>query len=108
MVSVLEKVAGKRAGNYSTNPRIDVEVIENPARYCQCGGVVVPDGVASNGIQNWKHVEEPAKPHLLDRAGMCSFCGASEPGEVAYKQYSWYDAVECSRCGGVEGYAIGD
>lgn len=38
----------------------------------------------------------------------CQYCGTTDAEYVTSHQYSWYDAVVCTRCGGVTGWPIGD
>jgi hypothetical protein len=44
---------------------------------------------------------------LPSTPGSCRFCGADK-SHLTYRQESWSDQTECSRCGGSSGYAIGD
>jgi hypothetical protein len=106
--SVLEKVAGKRAGNYCTNPSKDVEVLERPHHCKGCGGELRYDRELSY-FGAWVHVAEVADCRYASPKEFCSFCGAEGAEEgVRFRQHAWYDATECERCGGVHGFALGD
>lgn len=108
MPSVLSVFAGKRAGNYCTNPTKDVEVVYEPHHCAGCGEEVFYNRSAGS-VGNWEHtVEQPEPRHYCMPRPHCQFCGTDERGSVEYKAYAWYDATECSRCGGVTGYALGD
>lgn len=111
---VFDKVAGKRAGNYSSNPNVNVEVLERPRHCAGCAklGQVAelvwdPKGGLYGGA--WVHAEGGPKCLYAQPEDYCRFCGAEGAAEgVRFRQHAWYDAVECARCGGVDGFALGD
>lgn len=111
MTTTLEKYQGHRALNYSTNPTIDVEVLDpNRARRCRtCDNPVEWDPDAGSWGR-WVHVEAVTTDtkHWIDPHMRCRYCGVDGPDQVKFRQHAWYDATECSRCGGVDGRAIGD
>jgi len=103
--TTLAKFRGQRASNYSTMPTIDVPILPD-IRLCQgCGKEVkqVPDG----SWFRWVHADAPDGPsdHWVSNATRCRYCHSQD---AQYRQHAWYDAVECERCGGVDGFAIGD
>lgn len=125
----LETFVGKQAANYSTLPTIDVEIIPEDERdfHCAiCGGDLRAD--PRRGLPRWLHVDEPeceghesldgahmgetvfcdgtcVRHHITPRA-TCAYCGADEA--TTFRQHAWHDAIECGRCGGITGWAIGD
>lgn len=128
-LTTFEKFAGQRAGNYSSNPTVDVEILDGPTMCgaresdgSRCLRPIVRDHEAQpTYMAYWKHadVEGPGPAlnhHLRDGAAYsligpttrCSYCGTQDPTEVTFHQRSWSDETECTRCGGVTGYAIGD
>lgn len=119
MTTTFERWNGTQRGNYCTLPTIDVEIID-PEPYCAYQGYganrsATPCGRAIHDTKEgpsympatWKHVDGN-EDHRADRPSQCRYCGTNEFGVVVSKQYAWYDATECSRCGGVVGYALGD
>lgn len=108
MTTTFEKFKGTQRGNYCDLPSIDVEIIENPVRTCKtCGEVVVFN--PSGGPYQWGEWEHATKKdHTASIHSTCFYCGCNDPELVKYRQHAWHDAVECERCGGSHGYAIGD
>lgn len=111
MVTTFEKFAGKQATNYSTNPTIDVEILtppeERPCSTCGLNVVYDPKSYSMSHVDaDGNHVDYAVTRHLPSRESECSFCGAL--GTVTVSQHAWHDAVTCSRCGGIQGWAIGD
>lgn len=103
----LAKYAGKRAGNYCTLPKIDVEVLP-VVRHCEECGVEVVYEMGQSYMGKWVHVTEVAEEHYVRPRLMCRYCNCEEPGVVEFKMMSWSDETHCQRCGGVDGRAIGD
>lgn len=110
MTTTLTAFAGKQARNYSSNPRIDVDIIPVDERkpHCSTCGVEVIrlNPTDLYGIPQYAHTEQVETPHHISIRACCAYCGSDE--SVKAIQHAWYDAIECSRCGGVTGYAIGD
>lgn len=101
MATTLATYKGVERRNYCTFPSIDVEIL--PAtRHCLCGAEVVFDQAARWFV----HTDGGVADHRVDARLQCSYCHAEEG--VVYCQHAWFDAVECSRCGGVTGFAVGD
>lgn len=120
MPTTFERWNGTQRGNYCTLPTIDVEIIENPEAYCAYQGYgenrkETPCGRAIHDTKegpsysptSWKHVDGN-DDHRAATPSRCHYCGTNEFGVVVFKQQSWSDESECSRCGGVLGFAIGD
>ena len=105
MTTTLTQFAGQARPNYCTMPSIDVEILPD-VRHCTCGAEVVFDPKAGH-FGGWAH-KDPATPAhgLVTAATRCYYCRSET--DAVYRQHAWFDAVECSRCGGVQGYAIGD
>jgi hypothetical protein len=103
--TTLTKFAGQRAGNYSTLPTIDVEILPDVqvCKACAAPIVHVPDPKSVFG-HRWEHAQ-PGAEHWVSAATRCRYCHSHD---AVYRQHAWYDAVECPRCGGVAGCAIGD
>lgn len=99
-----------KRGNYCTLPTIDVEIIPSSDRtpHCAtCGG----DLVDTNAGDVWAwpeytHAVEPDVKHYISRRATCQYCGSDE--HTTSHQRSWSDELDCSRCGGTTGFAIGD
>jgi hypothetical protein len=104
--TTLVKFAGQRAGNYSTMPTIDVPILPDVHVCKTCTEPIVrkPDPRDVFGGR-WEHVRADAPEHWVTTATRCRYCHSQD---AQYRQHAWYDAVECERCGGVAGYAIGD
>lgn len=115
--------------NYCSRPTKDVEIIESQP-ICDGADFIPPVGESSPGNRGsygpkchkpierkpdakswdfnpWQHVDGSDSHHVRN-AITCRFCGNNEPGTVHYKQESWSDQTTCDRCGGSNGYAIGD
>jgi hypothetical protein len=111
-MKTLEKFAGAKRHNYCTLPSIDVEILPD-VHYCRhCGELLeyVPHPKGPGwGSGNWQHVSSSAEDHsraaCVTPRTRCRYCHSQE---AVYRQHAWHDAVECDRCGAVEGYAIGD
>ena len=100
------KYAGKRAGNYSTLPTKDVEILPK-VHHCEgCGAEGEYVQVEGQYIARFTH-PEPCDSYMRPRA-MCVYCHCDEPGAVKFMLMSWSDETHCERCGGVDGRAIGD
>jgi len=109
MTTTFEKFKGMQAGNYCTNPRIDVEIIDDPTRCNEptCGRTIIKTG--DSYWPKWVHEDTgDSDGHYVCPRASCRYCGTNDPQYVGVHQYAWYDATECSRCGGVTGYALGD
>lgn len=104
MTTTFEKFSTAKRKIYSTLPTIDVTILPD-VRHCRtCGSEAVWD--SSRGVLgNFAHADGN-DDHRADVKSHCVYCN-NEDG-VRYVQYLWHDAVECPRCGGVDGYAIGD
>lgn len=103
--TTLTKYAGKQAANYCTMPKIDVVILPRVTHCAEsgCDKVVRYD---QQGMR-WVHEDETTEHYVAPRT-RCSYCNTEDPAEVQYRQHAWHDAVECKRCGGVLGFAIGD
>lgn len=102
-----EKYAGQRAGNYCTLPTRDVEILPD-TRFCDtCGVQADYQPGPGGGMGSWVHVGSASEHGYISPKTRCTYCHNQE-SDVVYRQHAWYDAVECGRCGGVDGRAIGD
>ena len=100
MATTLETFAGARRGNYCTLPTIDVEILPD-IHHCQtCGETVIYQQ------HRWLHGNHLTPDHgWIAPKVMCRYCHSED---AVYHQHAYHDAIECNRCGGVDGYAIGD
>lgn len=109
MSTTFEVYANQRVGNYCTRPSKDVEILPDVRVCASCRTLLEPVPLpkgASWGIQSWKHAEPTACESTYIRAAdRCRYCHSQD---AKYRQHAWHDAVECDRCGGIDGYAIGD
>ena len=106
-MTTFEKYAGAKRGNYCTLPTVDVPILPDQ-RVCEtCDTLVMyvpPQGSASLG--KWVHiVDSPKEQHRIEPKVRCRYCHSHT---AVFRQHAWHDAVECPRCGGVDGFAIGD
>lgn len=106
MTTTFEKFAGTRSGNYCTPPTKDVEILGDN-RVCEtCNQLVMQLEHPPGWRTVWVHVvDSPAAEHRITPRVRCRYCHSHE---AKFRQHAWHDAVECDRCGGVDGYAIGD
>jgi hypothetical protein len=106
--TTFEKFTGQRAGNYSDLPTKDVPILPDihVCEKCRTRVVHVPFPGPGWGIGKWEHAESnECAGTYVSPATRCRYCHSQD---AKYRQHAWYDAVECDRCGGVAGYAIGD
>jgi Zn finger protein HypA/HybF involved in hydrogenase expression len=106
MATTLEKYAGARQGNYCTLPKLDVEILPDVFHCKHCDGQIKYRGTWPDS--KWVHITPLAEEHKPEPRLRCMYCHTDSPEHVSYKRYAWHDATECTRCGGVNGYAIGD
>jgi Zn finger protein HypA/HybF involved in hydrogenase expression len=105
MASTFEKFNGKQAGNYCTNPRLDVEILPD-VHHCEtCQEVItyVKTGKAYP-YGEWRHSSE--QDHKAEPKLRCRYC--HNENKVKFTQEAYYDRTFCPRCEGVTGYGIGD
>ena len=131
MTTTFEVFADRRAGNYSTMPRLDVEVLPDVHLCRGCGQEIAPVRVpVDNGQgytwteQAWVHAGDPqgfdvlpigsfprvrgTSDHYVSPATRCRYCHTTDPAEVTFVHAAYSDETRCSRCGGVDGCGIGD
>lgn len=115
--TTLTVYADFKARNYSTRPNIDVPILTD-SRLCshvdretkaRCDEPVRYDRSAgSYGMGKWVHTDPTTDDHYVAPRTACVYCGTQDPAEVYFTHASWSDETRCTRCGGVDGYAIGD
>lgn len=96
--------SSRRVPNYSTKPKLDVEILPDERRCESCGELVEYAPILGRWIHSdpeVEHTEFYVRP--LPR---CPYCHATDT--LTYTAHAYYDASTCSRCGGVDGFAIGD
>lgn len=109
---VRDKLGDRRARNYETLPKGDalgLDVLEHPALCGEIGCDLPIEYDKDAGYHGgWKHADG-SKPerHWIRARLTCRYCGNQGDG-VKARQHAWHDAVECDRCGGHDGHAIGD
>lgn len=99
--------------NYASKPTIDVEVLTPEHHLCdECDGAIENQAESKYGLPKWAHLDPestcPSVGHYVRVRSRCYFCGTQEAGAVTLIQRSWNDSIECSRCGGDNGFPIGD
>ncbi len=105
-VYTLDKYRDAARRNYCTLPTINVEILEPVRRCAGCGGEIVLR-VDKWKVGRWEHVEDRGDCTWARAESSCTYCGAT--GEaVTFHQQAWSDETHCARCGGVNGYGIGD
>lgn len=106
-MKVLEKYAGLKRGNYCDLPSIDVDILPDVYLCRDCDEEVAYDAKGGPySLGKWGHVSPDAAEHgYVSNRTRCRYCHSQE---AKYRQHAWYDAVECDRCGAVDGHAIGD
>lgn len=99
MTTTLEIFAKAKQRNYCVLPTVDVEILPFEWRCSQCDQLVV-----ARKYDGWFHAdrsvpchEEPVMPKV-----MCRYCHSQD---AVNRQRGRIYAVECGRCGGVDGYA---
>ena len=123
MTVTAEMTLTKFAGwyrNYASRPTINVEVLPDERHCAQCGIVVFwigstwptlnghrSEGLDYEHLNFWLHVGGE-QDHTADARQSCHFCNGDEVGSIVYRQEAWCDSISCSRCGGDNGYPIGD
>lgn len=100
-----QREAGNYAEGYSTWPKVDVPVLPKQTLCESCDEPVFFNREADY-FGRWEHVSADAEKHYVAPQRTCMYCHAIEG--VTFRQHPWYDAIECSRCKGVQGWAIGD
>lgn len=102
MASTLETFGGTRQLNYCTLPTIDVEILPDVHHCKTCGTAIT---YQPRGGSVWVHNSLVPDHGFITPKTRCRYCHSED---ATYHQHAWFDAVECDRCGGVTGYAIGD
>jgi hypothetical protein len=103
----MDKFMDYRVSPYSDKPKQDVEVLDEPF-HCRADGEVITLIQSSNyDPSKWVHEAGVDCTSPWPRP-KCAYCGTDEVGVVVDRQHAYHDARECSRCGGVTGFAIGD
>lgn len=108
MTTTFAKYANTRRPNYCTLPTIDVEILPEIHHCAHCDAQVVYERGARL-FGDWVHVDitiDHAKQATATPKAACRYCNA-EDGVTFYHQ-AYSDETVCTRCGGVEGYPIGD
>jgi hypothetical protein len=104
--TTLTKYAGKRAGNYCDLPTIDVPVLDVPDTCATCSAAVRVDPQwPGYGGGYLVHVDG-STGHYVQRPAYCTYCHATDHLSVDYG--AWATITECSRCGGRNGFALGN
>ena len=105
-MKVLEKFAGLKRHNYCEVPKLDVDILPDVYLCEKCGEPVQYDPKGGNyGLGRWAHVDPDAGEHYCGPRVRCRYCHSQD---AKFRQHPWHDAVECDRCGGIDGRAIGD
>jgi len=107
VTTTFAKFGDAKRHNYETLPTIDVEILPD-VRHCEkCDAEMVWDPKGGYlGMGAWAHADATIDHGWAAPKTRCRYCHSED--DAVYRQHAWYDAVECSRCGGVDGHAIGD
>ena len=105
MATTLDKYRGAKARNYCSLPTRDVEILE-PDHKCECGTKLTWDKDAGY-FGRWEHAGDAGECTYATPRPTCTYCGATGE-EVTFHQQAWSDETHCARCGGINGYGIGD
>jgi DNA-directed RNA polymerase subunit RPC12/RpoP len=105
MAKVLEVFKDAKRHNYCDLPKFDVEILADIYLCQKCGAEVRYEAHPRGGLGNWVHVDADVEAHYAGPRSRCRYCRSQD---AVYRQHAWYDAVECDRCGAVDGRAIGD
>lgn len=112
---VLEKITPRNVGNYSSRPTKDVAVLKDSQRFCtKCDGAL--DAITTGWSTRYAHRATGESTCVTSTGGasfaspnaVCGYCGTGDPAHHSFRQQSYSDEASCSRCGGVQGRAIGD
>lgn len=103
MATTFELFAKAQIQNYCTKPTIDVDVLPTPENIC--GNCSIPVHYDMK-LHKWLHADENNNCSFVTLRSRCKYCNATDTISVVH--HNWYDEYKCSRCGGAEGYAIGD
>ena len=104
MATTLETFAKAKRGNYCTLPTIDVDILPDIHHCKTCNGKVEYDPKLGT-FGAYKHVGFHSEHGYVSPKTRCHYCRSEE---AVYRQHAWHDAIECDRCGGQWGHAIGD
>lgn len=106
-IKTLEAFKDARRGNYCTLPTIDVEILPDIHHCNTCGFLVMYEPHPRGGLGSWAHTDKTVPGHgYIAPKTRCRYCHSED--DATYHQHAWHDAVECERCGGIDGYAVGD
>jgi hypothetical protein len=106
MPTTFEVYANAPRGNYCTLPIRDVEILPD-VHHCKTCNEEVAFDKSVKPFGSFVHASSSAEDHgYVSIKTRCAYCNSED--DAVYYQHAWHDAVECSRCGGVDGRAIGD
>lgn len=106
MTTTLEVFAKAKNRNYCTLPTIDVKILPDVHHCKECGVTIKWEIRAIDAWDGrWVHAYGDPAGHSVSPKTRCRYCHSED---AVFRQHAWFDAVECARCGGVDGYAIGD
>lgn len=109
--STLEKWKHRQVRNYSSRPTKDVPILKDAQKYCTKCNEGLELGKDEFGYNRYVHSTENGycKDRSIPSPSItCRYCGTSDSQMVSFSQKNWSDETSCKRCGGVDGYAIGD
>lgn len=108
--STLEKWQGRQAKGYSSLPTRNVPVLKDAQKYCKkCNQTLVAkDDALSRRYVHENGSDRCKNGDFKQESITCKYCGTSDSQMVSSAQQAWSDEISCKRCGGVDGYGIGD
>lgn len=106
MTTTFEVYAGTQRGNYCSLPTKDVPILPDLHVCDKCDQLILYVEHPASWRRVWLHVvDSPLDEHRITPKVRCRYCHSHA---AVFRQHAWHDAVECPRCGGVDGFAIGD
>lgn len=104
--TTFQRYQGTRVRNYCTRPTIDVPILE-PARVCRTCTKPVHYDPKAETFGATVHTDGTNDHRAYGRL-TCTYCGCDDPAQVAHHQEAYANVTRCTRCGGADGFAIGD
>ena len=99
--TTFEKYRDARSDDYCTPPTVDVPILPDVRHCAACRGPIMYD----TARRIWAHENGPTG-HRAEAHSKCWYCNSEDA--VTHTQDARHEAIECSRCGGATGFAIGD
>ena len=105
--TTFSKYAGKRPGNYCDLPKIDVPILDVPDVCITCSSPVTVNPKWKGHGGDYLIHADGSTGHYVERPEYCTYCHASAD-HLTVSYQAWATVTECSRCGGRNGFPLGD